>query len=225
MRAIPVLAAALLAAAPVAAQPADPLEPVNRRIHAFNQAVQQRVLNPLARTYEAQVPATVREGVANAIGNLGEPVTAASGLAAWELDVAANAVARFAINTTLGLGGVKDAAAERGYPRQAFTPADAACRWGVPAGPYLVLPVLGPTTLRDATARLAASAALAQAVGADALLAFQTGDALVEYAGVHRQLAQLEAMSLDGYAALRSVHLQRRTRACPGDRADEPEAE
>lgn len=220
------LASAVLLAAAVPARAApDPLEAANRQVHAFNQVLRARVLAPVAELYLAYAPESVRRGAAQALVNLSEPVTAASALAAGEVGIAANAAARFGINTTLGLGGVRDAASGLGFERRSFGPADAACRWGVPSGPFLVLPLLGPSTLRDAAAQAASSAALAQALGADAMLAWSGADAVIGYAGMHRSLERLEAESLDAYATLRSAYLQRRAAACPVDRAAAAEAE
>jgi phospholipid-binding lipoprotein MlaA len=217
------LSLALLPAAAHAAP--DPLEPANRRVHAFNQAVRATVLAPLTELYLAHAPEPLRRGAAKAVANLSEPITAASALAAGEWGIAANAAARFGINSTLGLGGVRDRAAEMGHARRPFGPGDAACRWGVPSGPYLVLPLLGPTTLRDAGAQAATGAVLSQLLGADALLAWSSGDAFIGYAALHPALQRLEAESLDAYATMRSAHLQRRAAACPVDRAAAAEEE
>jgi phospholipid-binding lipoprotein MlaA len=216
-------ATALAAPAPALAAPeSDPLEAANRRVHAFNRAAQAHVLGPVAELYRARTSPGFRRGVGNALANLGEPVTALSGLAAGELGVAANAARRFAINAALGWGGVRDRAAEMGHVPRPFAPADALCAWGVPRGPFLVLPLLGPSTLRDAGAAAAAGAALSQAIGPDAWLAWSAGDALHAYAELHPELERIEAQSLDPYAVLRSAHLQRRAAACPVDRpADE----
>jgi phospholipid-binding lipoprotein MlaA len=140
------LALALLAicllASPAAAS-RDPLEPVNRRIHALNQGLQAWVLGPASELYMAATSPGFRSGLSNALGNLGEPVSMASSVAAGDLGRAANAALRFGINTTLGVGGIHD------FPRRPLPPADAVCRWGVPSGPFLVLPLLGPSTLRE----------------------------------------------------------------------------
>jgi phospholipid-binding lipoprotein MlaA len=218
------LCAALLAAATPAAA-ADPFEAANRRIHDFNTMIQQHVLSPAAAFYNAQVPPDLRRRIGNAFANLGEPVIAASGLAAGDVGLAANALARFGINVTLGLGGIEDAASPRGYPRRPFGPADAACAWGVPRGPYLVLPLAGPSTVRDAAATLATSAVLIQALGSEVVGTWQAGDAFVGYAAIHRDLGEFDAMALDGYAAQRSAHLQRRALACRVDRAATPPGE
>ena len=215
-----VLGLVLLAAAP--AQAAwDPLEAVNRRVHAANAVVQARVLAPAADLYLSTTSPGFRRGVGNVLGTLAEPVTAVSALAAWDLDAAGNAAARFSINATLGWGGVRDRAAEWGWAPRPVTPGDALCRWGVPAGPYLVLPLLGPATLRDAAARAATGAALSGALGGDVVAAWGAADGFHFYAGLYREAARVEAGSLDPYAVLRSAHAQRRAAACAVDRAAE----
>jgi phospholipid-binding lipoprotein MlaA len=210
------LCAALLMPAAARAAP-DPWEGVNRRVHAFNALAESHALAPAAALWRAQVPAEARAGIGRVLANLGEPVTALSAAAAGDLPRAWNATARFGINATLGWGGWHDAAAERGFERRAMAPGDAACAWGVPSGPYLVLPLLGPTTLRDAAAGLAANAALAQGLGAAPVAGWQAGDAFLAYDQAEPALTRLRAESLDAYAALRSAWLQRRAAACPGD--------
>jgi phospholipid-binding lipoprotein MlaA len=213
------MAALLFPAASLAAP--DPLEAVNRHVHTLNLLAQRHALAPLAAFYEAHVPDNARAGIARAVGNVGEPMTAISALAAGDTQRAWNATARFGINTTFGWGGWRDAATERGYAARPMTPGEAVCAWGLPSGPFLVLPLLGPTTLRDATAGLALSATLAQGVGAAPVAAWQGGDAFVGYAGVREQLARIETEALDSYATLRSIHAQRRALRCEADREAE----
>jgi phospholipid-binding lipoprotein MlaA len=223
------LACCLLLAAGPAALPAraasDPLEAVNRHVHGFNQAMRSWVLDPAAAAYMSATTPGFRAGVANALGNLGEPVSAISSLAAGEFRLAANAAIRFGINTTLGMGGVHDRAGEMGYARRPFAPADTLCAWGVPSGPFMVLPLLGPSTLRDAGATFASHAALAQAFGAEAVLGWRAGDVFVGYAPFHQEMRRLDEEALDGYALHRSAFLQRRARACPQDQPFEEEEE
>ena len=219
-----ILAAALLALAPATLAPtvalaaSDPLEGLNRRIHGFNRLVQAHLLDPVVAAYVTHAPAPVRTGIANAFANLREPVTALSGLAAGDFSLAWHATARFGINSSLGLGGVQDAAAEWGWPRRIAVPADAVCAWGVPSGPYVVLPILGPSTLRDATALLASSAGLAQELGPQVFIPWRGGDLLVSYSQVSAELGRVEAQSLDAYAVYRSAYLQQRAAACAVDR-------
>lgn len=216
-RFLPLMMLALGLAAPAQAAP-DPLEPVNRRIHALNRLLQAHVLGPVAEAYVDYTPPAVRDGVANALANLGEPITAVSSIAAGDLPRAGNAALRFGINTTLGLGGVADAAASLGFPRRPMATADAVCSWGVPSGPYLVLPLIGPSTLRDAGAMVATSAALSQLVGTEAFLGWRSGDLFTTYAAFHAELQQVDAQALDSYAVHRSAFLQRRAATCPADR-------
>lgn len=215
----PALPLLLLALAASPAQGAsDPLEGLNRQVHGFNRLVQAHVLDPVVTAYVAHAPAPIRAGIANAFANLREPLTALSGLAAGDFDLAWHATARFGINSSLGLGGVRDSAAERGWPRRRAEPGDAVCAWGVPSGPYVVLPILGPSTLRDAAALLASSAGLAQALGLQVFVPWRSGDMMVAYSEIATDLARIEAESLDAYAVYRSAYLQRRAAACPVDR-------
>ncbi len=211
------LAAAL--ATPPAQAAADPFEGVNRRIHGFNQQFRAHVLGPLAETYIAVTPPPWREGVARVASNMAEPITAVSGLIAGDPRVAKNALTRFGLNSTLGWGGVHDVAAARGLPHRPLGLADAACSRGVSSGPYLVVPLLGPSTLRDAGAMIVTSAALSQLVGAEWLAGVGAGDAFVTYAARHEALRQVDAVALDSYAILRSAYWQRRAAACANDRA------
>lgn len=217
--ALPALLLALAVAPAPAQATSDPMEGLNRRIHGFNRLVQAHVLDPVVAAYVTHAPAPVRTGIANAFANLREPLTALSGLAVGDFGLAWNATARFGINSSLGLGGVRDSAAEWGWPRREAGPADAVCAWGVPSGPYVVLPILGPSTLRDAGALLASSAGLAQALGPQIFIPWRGGDLMVEYSAIAAELGRVEAQSLDAYAVYRSAYLQRRAAACPIDRA------
>ncbi len=89
---------------------------------------------------------------------------------------------------------------------------------GVPSGPYLVLPLIGPSTLRDAGTMVATSAALSQMVGSEAFLGWRGTDLFTTYAAFHAELMQIDAQALDSYALHRSAFLQRRAAACPADR-------
>lgn len=205
-------------AAPVRAAD-DPLEGLNRRVHGFNRAVQANLLAPLATLYEEATSPGFRQGVGNVLANLNEPVSAVSGLLAGDPGLAWNAAARFGINTTLGLAGARDPATAMGYARRPAMVADALCAWGVPSGPFLVLPLIGPSTVRDAGALIASTTALSQAIGPDVVLAWSAGDQLVAYAAIRDALRRTEAEALDAYAVYRSVYLQRRAARCPADRA------
>jgi phospholipid-binding lipoprotein MlaA len=218
------LLALLCLPVPARAAP-DPLEPVNRQLHAFNGVVRTYALAPLAAAWRAHVPPEARAGIGRAVANAGEPLTALSAVAAGEFGHAWHATKRFGINTTLGWAGWRDAAAERGLAPRPMTPGDALCAWGVPSGPFLILPVLGPTTLRDAAAGVAAAAALAQGIGTAPVAGWQASDAFLAFDRVGSELARIEAESLDAYAVLRSAWSQRRAASCTADAAaDEDQA-
>ena len=130
--------------------PEDPWEAANRRVYAFNSTVDAYVVKPVARAYEKAVPEPAREGVTNFFQNLGEPSNAVNNALQGKGERALASVFRLLINTTIGLGGIFDVAGPVG--------GQAVCRedfgqtlavWGVPSGPYLVVPFLGPSTMRD----------------------------------------------------------------------------
>jgi phospholipid-binding lipoprotein MlaA len=133
----------------------DPFESINRRIYHFNYRLDQWVMLPVVRGYRYVTPQPVRTGVSNFFGNLGEVPTLFNSLAQLKAQRAANATARFLFNTILGVGGVWDPAPRMGLPRQREDFGQTLGYWGVPQGPYLIIPALGPSNLRDATGRVA----------------------------------------------------------------------
>lgn len=223
-RAALALALGLVLVAPAEAAP-DPLETLNRQVHAFNAMAEARLLAPLSEAWRRHVPAEARRGMGAVVGTLGEPLHAAGFLAAGEAGTAWHVARRFGINTTRGWGGWRDVAAERGLDRRTISPGEALCAQGVPSGPYLVLPLLGPSTLRDAAAGTAVAALLAQGLGAEAMAGLQGAEAFLLYDRVAGDLAGLRAQALDPYAALRSAHAQRRALRCAADRLPEEEEE
>lgn len=134
------------------ADPRDPLEPLNRGVHRFNVGLDRAVIKPVAVAYSRDVPSPIRQGISNFFGNLGDAWSAVNSLAQLKLGDAAQNATRFAFNTVLGLGGLLDIAGEAGIERHKENFGSTLAHWGVPAGPYLVLPLLGPSTLRDAVA-------------------------------------------------------------------------
>lgn len=143
---------ALLCASAWAADPRDPMEPFNREVNAFNRGVDQAVLRPAAAAYERALPGVVRGGVSNFFSNLGDAWSAVNSLLQLKPVDAVQNTMRFATNTVLGLGGVLDIATDAGIERHKEDFGTTLAHWGVPQGPYLVLPLLGPSTLRDAVA-------------------------------------------------------------------------
>ena len=136
------------------ATPGDPLERMNRGTYRFNAAIDRAVLKPVATGYRNGVPRVVRTGIGNVLSNLAFPTTIINDLLQLKLKDAAIDLGRFAINSTLGLGGLLDPASHFGIPRNNEDFGQTLGRWGVPAGPYVVLPLFGPSTLRDAPSML-----------------------------------------------------------------------
>lgn len=132
------------------ATPGDPLERMNRGIYRFNAAIDRAVLKPVATGYRNGVPRVVRTGIGNVLSNLAFPTTIVNDLLQLKIKDTFIDISRFAINSTLGIGGLLDPASHFGIPRNNEDFGQTLGRWGVPAGPYVVLPLLGPSTLRDA---------------------------------------------------------------------------
>lgn len=129
---------------------ADPWEPVNRPIHAVNDAVDRALLKPVAKGYEAVIPDVIRTGVSNFFRNLTTPLTGINNLLQGKGGDAANDLGRFLLNSSFGVAGFVDLATPAGFDRNDEDFGQTLAVWGVPAGPYVVLPFRGPSTLRDA---------------------------------------------------------------------------
>jgi phospholipid-binding lipoprotein MlaA len=132
--------------------PKDPLESYNRSMFMANAAVDLVVTKPLARGYVAVVPAPLRECVGNVFDNLKVPFSALNNLLQGKGQAACEDLARFALNTVFGLGGCFDVATQAGIPNHKEDFGQTLGHWGVPAGPYLVLPFFGPSNIRDGIA-------------------------------------------------------------------------
>jgi phospholipid-binding lipoprotein MlaA len=135
-------------------EPYDPIEPVNRAIFDFNDTVDVYVLEPVARGYRDNVPETVQTGIGNFFENLRYPSYLVSDIFQGKFEQALDHTGRFLINTTLGIGGLMDFATEWGLPVHDEDFGITLAYHGVPAGPYLVLPILGPSNVRDGVGRI-----------------------------------------------------------------------
>lgn len=129
----------------------DPWEPMNRRVHAFNNAIDRAVIRPVARAYVAVVPQPVRAGVTNFFDNLGSPLAFANLLLQGRPGEAVETLGRFLVNTTVGIGGLFDPAGKQlKMHRHSADFGRTLARWGWQQSRYVELPFLGPHTLRDA---------------------------------------------------------------------------
>ena len=128
----------------------DPLEPINRVIFEFNEVVDDNILEPVAKGYKYVTPDPVERGISNFFSNLGEINTIANDLLQLKFQQAAKDSLRFVVNSTIGVLGVFDVATTLGLSKNKEDFGQTLGFWGVPNGPYLVLPFLGPSSFRDA---------------------------------------------------------------------------
>jgi phospholipid-binding lipoprotein MlaA len=132
--------------------PADPFEGFNRAMFKFNDAVDTVALKPAATVYQKALPTFVQTGVGNFFGNLADAWTAVNNFLQGKLEAGVTDVMRVAVNSTMGLGGLLDIGSEAGLPKHREDFGQTLGKWGVKPGPYVVLPMFGPTTLRDTLA-------------------------------------------------------------------------
>ena len=222
--------ALFVAQTPAYAQDQDPLETYNRAIYSFNDTVDKALLKPLAQTYKAVTPEFVDEGVTNFFGNLGDVITLANNLLQFKLDMAAQDSVRIVLNSTFGVLGFFDVATPLGIAKNQEDFGQTLGVWGVPQGPYLVLPLLGPSTLRDATGRIVdmqpetAPRYTHDEAVRNGALALNVVDTRASLLGATRLL---DDIALDRYSFLRYAYLARRLNQVydgnpPEERFDEP---
>src|ERR1035437_6894803 len=132
--------------------PQDPLERMNRPVAKFNDGFYSMVLTPVATVYKKATPSLVRTGVSNFFNNISDFGSLINNALQLKPEATGEMVIRVSFNTVFGFWGVLDLASELGVERHREDLGQTLGRWGVPAGPYLVLPVLGPSTVRDTTA-------------------------------------------------------------------------
>ena len=216
-----------------AAEVSDPFEKMNRSTFERNMRFNHSVIYPAAKAYHNVVPEPVRNSIGNFVSNLDEPFVFANDVLQLRLEAAATTVGRFSVNSTVGVGGLFDVATKQKLPQQSGDFGQTLYVWGMRNSPYLVLPVIGPTNVRDligttveiATAIPAFAAtipAYAASVPADSLLPTHIATAAnnLTVAGSVAspltkldqadQMAQLEDSSVDFYSMLRSVVNQKR---------------
>lgn len=192
--------------------PRDPLEPFNRSMFDLNERVDAIVLKPVATGYRNVVPPIVRTGVANFFGNLQDAWSCVNSVLQGRIRDAGESFARVEINTVAGLGGVMDVASDLNIEKHKEDFGQTLGRWGVPAGPYLMLPLLGPSTMRDALA-------LPVDMKGDLVWRMPHGDertGLSALRGIDRRANLLRLgdvinqAALDKYSFTRDAYLQRR---------------
>jgi phospholipid-binding lipoprotein MlaA len=208
----------------------DPLEPTNRAIFGFNEFLDKVLIRPLAEVYHFILPNFVEERITMFVRNMGEPLTLVNDILQGEPDRAGTTFGRFITNTTIGVGGLFDVATDLDMPRHTEDFGQTFGVWGVKEGPYLVLPILGPSTMRDGVGQIADTFADPVTIGL--AQADVSGLAIGRFAltGIDARARNLEMVdqlrreSLDYYATLRSAYRQnRRAEVLNGAAPDEGE--
>lgn len=189
----------------------DPLEKLNRRVHRFNEVVDRRIAKPLANVYVKVAPRPVRLGVGNFFNNLGQPVSALNALLQGKPKQAGQALGRFLLNSTLGIGGVFDPASSANLPNKSEDFGQTLGVWGWEKSRYIELPLFGPRTIRDALG-MAGDSPLSpiRSIEEDKLRVLLQGLQLVD---VRTQLLAVDRMregATDDYALVRDAWMQRR---------------
>lgn len=208
----------------------DPFEGFNRSVFSFNDAIDTAVLKPVAQAYQDVVPEYIRTLIGNVFGNVADAWSAVNHFLQGKFESGAQMSFRVATNTVLGFGGLLDIGTEIGLEKQPEDFGQTLGRWGAPAGPYLVLPLLGPSTVRD-TLALPADMSFgptyyiddtrAKLLGVTALSVVNTRASLLGASKV------LDDVALDRYGFLRDAYLARRLNQVhdgnPPEAPDEPE--
>lgn len=193
----------------------DPFEGANRRLYSVHKVIDKVVLRPVMVAYLVVFPSPLRSGLSNAVGNLSEPITFVNDVLQVRPKAAGRTLTRFATNSTIGLGGLFNPAEKAGFPRHYSDFGQTLGRYGVGPGPYIFVPGLGPSTLRDLSGRFA-DVALdpVNYVRYDGDLAVRiirpTVFALETRAFFDTEIRELDRTATDPYVTLRSAYLQSR---------------
>jgi phospholipid-binding lipoprotein MlaA len=195
-----------------AGTPGDPWEAWNRKVYAFNDAIDSAILKPVAQTYEAVVPKLVRTGVSNVLGNIRDVWSTANQFLQGKVQYGFEMGMRVVANSFFGLGGLLDPATEMGLVKRPEDFGQTLGRWGIGNGPYLVLPLVGPSTLRDTAGFLAdrtvsPSSLPPTAGGQYSVLAVELVDGRARVLSATKLLDQV---ALDRYSFLRDAYLAQR---------------
>ena len=194
----------------------DPLEPTNRVLYAINDGLDTVIFRPIALAYRAALPEPVRTGIHNVLSNLGTPVELGNDVLEAKPRRAGDTTMRFLINTTIGVLGIFDVAKTMGYPDHDNDFGMTLALWGVPEGPFLFLPVLGPTNPRDAVGRGVDEVGdpftwVGQGTVVTALNWTRFGvNAVDQRARVLDAIDSIKKTALDPYATFRSLYRQHR---------------
>lgn len=193
--------------------PQDPYESFNRGVFKVNDVIDKALIRPVAKGYKAVVPLPLRGGVGNFFANLTDVPSALNALLQGKFKLAANGSGRFLVNSTLGIFGVFDVASHVGLERQVEDFGQTLGHWGMGSGPYLVLPIVGPSSFRDAGGLIVDIATNpATWVGSEGFVSWGLVGTRIAHDRSNLFDAEriLNEAALDKYSFLRDAYLQRR---------------
>lgn len=193
--------------------PRDPFEGFNRGVYTFNQSMDKALFDPLGKAYKAITPEIIDSGVTNFFSNLNDIAVTVNSLLQFKLDQALSDATRFIFNSTIGLLGFFDVSSHMHLPKHHEDFGQTLATWGVGAGPYLMVPFFGPSTLRDATGYAVDSGVLNPVfyVDDDALRASLLSLNYVDFkADLLSARKLLGDASLDEYEFLKNAYFQKR---------------
>ena len=190
----------------------DPFEPVNRAMYAINEPIDKNLIKPIAQAYVDYVPSVVRTGISNYFNNIDDLFSALNGLLQGKLDKAGNDMGRVMINTFPGIFGLIDVASDLGIPRGNEDFGQTFGFWGIPQGPYLFVPLFGPTTVRDGTGFVlrvlwSPTAEIHEVAVRNVIYGLGALDLRAQALGA---TSLIDEASLDPYTFVRRAYLQRR---------------
>ena len=190
----------------------DPWESMNRSVYNFNEVLDNIAIQPAAKAYNAVLPSPVRTGIHNFVGNLGDVWTLANTALQLKLQASAETFMRITVNTVFGLGGVLDVATEMRLEKRKEDFGQTLGYWGVKPGPYVVLPILGPSTVRDALATpIDMQGDVTQQFNDQATRSVLTVTRILDVrSGLLESLDVIKAAALDPYSFVRDAYLQKR---------------
>lgn len=202
----------------------DPWEPFNRSVFEFNEGLDKYLLKPVVAAYRFILPEIVRDGIYNFFSNYSDIYTALQNLLQGKPDLAFNDLMRVAVNTIFGLGGLMDVATPGGLPKHKEDWGQTFGVWGVPSGPYVVLPFFGPSTVRDTfgTAADLETDYLFKYIPDVGLRNSITGLRVINARNTFYEAGDLlDGAALDKYSFIRDAYLQRREYQINEGRNDE----
>jgi phospholipid-binding lipoprotein MlaA len=199
----------------------DPIEPVNRGIFAFNDGFDRWLLEPTAIVWNALFPHSFHVSLRNVSENARGPVVLVNDLLQGKPIDAAEDLGRFLVNTTIGLGGLLDPATSLGLEDNDEDLGQTFGVWGIPAGPFLMLPLLGPSNPRDAVGAIGDGAARSALLSFPINFAISMTDVINRRALLLETIREERAAAFDLYAAVRNAYVQQRKSQIAGDQREE----